>query len=104
MGKKHLMALVIPSKPISEIREIAHKFGLGKIKDIRTSYHPYVHFRFTYDRKKGLLRRTIFQKEGESVLDSNWRSYPIKDFEFFSSGVYQTYALRQLRPKFFKKT
>ena len=83
MGKKQLMVLVIPSKPISEIREIASKFGLGKIKDIRSSYHPYVHFRFTYDKKKGLLRRTAVQKEGESVLDSNWRSYPVKDFEGF---------------------
>lgn len=83
MARKQFRALVIPAKPISEIRKIAEKFGMGKINDIRTVYHPYVHFNFTYDEKRGLLRRATVQKEGESVLDSDWGSYPIKDFDDF---------------------
>ncbi|MFX1487405.1 MAG: hypothetical protein ACFFBS_10000, partial [Promethearchaeota archaeon] len=65
------------------IREIASKLGLGGIRDIKTLYHPYIFFTFTYDKRKGLLRRRIVQKEGESVLDGNWRSYPIENFDDF---------------------
>ncbi len=83
MERNNPKSLVIPSRSVSEIREIASRLGFGGIGDIKTLYHPYIHFTFTYDRKEGFLRRRIVQKEGESVLDGKWRSYPVKDFDNF---------------------
>lgn len=83
MERNNPKPLVIPSKTISEIREIAGRLGFGGIRDIKTLYHPYIHFTFTYDRKKGFLRRGTVQKESESVLDGRWQSYPIEAFDNF---------------------